>query len=72
MLAQVQEQGMNDDMEVRIQDLAIDEIRELLLEAGAEITHEQAEQLAAFIANAGGCDEALEILTQLASQRDAA
>ena len=72
MLAQSRREAMNDDMEVRIQDLAIDEIRELLLEAGAEITHEQAGQLAAFIANAGGCDKALEILTQLASQRDAA
>jgi hypothetical protein len=63
---------MQDDMEVRIQDLAIDEIRELLLEAGAEITQEQAEHLAAFIANVGSCEEALEILTQLSGQRDAA
>jgi hypothetical protein len=63
---------MMDDMEVRVQDLAIDEIRELLLEAGAEITHEQAEHLAAFIAEVGSCAEALEILSQLSGQRDAA
>ena len=63
---------MFDDMEVNAQDLAIDEIRELLLDAGADITLEQAEQLAAFIASAGGVEEALDVLSQLAQHRDAA
>jgi hypothetical protein len=63
---------MFDDMEVNAQDLAIDEIRELLLEAGADISHEQAEQLAAFISSAGGLEEALDVLVQLAEQPDAA
>ena len=63
---------MFDDMEVHAQDLAIDEIRELLLDAGADISLDQAEQLAAFIASAGGLEEALNVLGQLHHQRDAA
>jgi hypothetical protein len=63
---------MQDDMEVQLQDLAIDEIRELLAEAGADISLAQAEQLAVFVAQAGGLEEALEILTQLTAQREAA
>ncbi|MEX2173484.1 MAG: hypothetical protein WD872_03925 [Pirellulaceae bacterium] len=56
---------MLDDVEVDPQDLAIDEIRELLLEAGADISLEQAEQLAAFLATAGGIEPALAALAQL-------
>lgn len=62
----------DDDFEVEIQDLAIDEIRELLLEAGAEISAEQAEQLARFVTETGGIEEALAALGQLAQQRNAA
>jgi hypothetical protein len=61
-----------DDMEVGIEDLAIDEIRELLLEAGAEISAQQAEHLAHFIAQAGGLEEALDAMRQLSAQRKAA
>ena len=61
-----------DDVEVNVQDLAIDEIRELLLEAGTDITHEQAEQLAAFIIETGGLEEALAALAQIPARRDAA
>lgn len=63
---------MLDDMEIQMQDLAIDEIRELLVEAGADISHAQAEQLAAFVGQAGGLEEALEMLALLSAQRDAA
>jgi hypothetical protein len=70
MLAE--EPNMLDDMEIQVQDLAIDEIRELLVEAGADISLAQAEQLAAFVAQAGGLEEALEMLAQLSTQRDAA
>ena len=63
---------MDDDLEVELTDLAIDEIRELLLEAGAEISVEQAEQLATFVGAAGGIQEALQALSQLAQQRHAA
>ncbi len=63
---------LDDDMEVQVQDLAIDEIRELLVEAGAEISLDQAEQLATFVAQAGGIEEAVSLLSQLVARRDAA
>lgn len=63
---------MDEDLEVELTDLAIDEICELFLEAGAEVTQEQAEQLAQFVGEAGGIDEALSLLSQLSQQRDAA
>jgi hypothetical protein len=61
-----------DDMDVNIEDLAIDEVRELLLDAGADISLEQAEQLARFITQSGSIADALDALTQLSEQRDAA
>jgi hypothetical protein len=63
---------LDDDMEVQVQDLAIDEIRELLVEAGAAISLDQAEQLATFVAQAGGIEEAVSLLSQLVARRDAA
>jgi hypothetical protein len=61
-----------DDFEVELEDLAIDEIRELLFQAGAELTLEQAEQLARFVHQAGGLQAALETLQQLLDRREAA
>jgi hypothetical protein len=61
-----------DDLEVGVEDLAIDEIRELLMDAGAEISLGQAEQLARFITQAGSIDDALDALQQLSQQRHAA
>jgi hypothetical protein len=63
---------MDDELEVEVQDLAIDEIRELLQEAGTELSHEQAEQLSLLVVQSGGVDEALAALVQLAAQREAA
>ena len=63
---------MDDDLEVELTDLASDEIRELLLEAGADLSVEQVEQLATFVGAAGGIEEALQALNQLAQQRHAA
>ena len=63
---------MHDDMEVRAQDLAIDELQELLEEAGAELSQEQTAELAAFIAEAGSVEDALDLLAQISQQRDAA
>ena len=63
---------MDDDFEVELEDLAVDEIRELLLEAGTELSGEQAEQLARFVAHTGGIQEALAALGQLAQHREAA
>src|SRR5690349_18097902 len=48
---------MDDDIYVEAQDLAIDEIRELLLEAGADISEEQAQHLAQFVSETGGIHE---------------
>ena len=63
---------MDEDFYVEVQDLAIDEIRELLLEAGAEISADQAQQLAQFVSETGGIHEALAALAQLAHQNKAA
>jgi hypothetical protein len=63
---------MDEDPVVELEDLAIDEIRELLLEAGAQISEEQVEQLAQFVSEAGGIHEALAVLGQLTQQRNAA
>ena len=56
---------MSDEMDVRLQDLAIEEVRELLLEAGVEATYEQAAQLSAFVASIGDLDEALALLEEM-------
>lgn len=63
---------MNDDMEVQLQDLAADEIRELLLAAGADVPLAQVEQIARFVAEAGGLENALEVFAQLDHLRKAA
>ena len=63
---------MHDDIEVRAQDLAIDELQELMEEEGAELSQEQTAELVAFIAEAGSVEDALELLAQLSRQRDAA
>ena len=61
-----------DEMDISIEDLAIDEVRELLLEAGANISIGQAEQLARFVAQSSNVENALSALQQLAQQRRAA
>ena len=61
-----------DEMDVSIEDLAIDEVRELLLEAGANISLGQAEHLARFIAQSRSLETTLGALHQLAQQRRAA
>ena len=61
-----------DEMDISSEDLAIDEVRELLLEAGANISIGQAEQLARFVAQSSNVENALSALQQLAQQRRAA
>ena len=63
---------MDDELEVELQDLASDEVRELLAESGAEISPEQAEQLVQFVSQAGSFEAALQLLSQLAQERRAA
>jgi hypothetical protein len=54
-----------DDNDIAIEDFAPEEICELVAELGAELSPEQAEQLARFVAQSGGIDEALAALRQL-------
>ena len=53
------------ELDVELQDLATDEVCELLAESGAEISPEQAQELARFVADSGGIEEALAALAQL-------
>jgi hypothetical protein len=53
------------DDEIRIQDLAADEIRELLLEEDSELDEQQAAALKQFIQDIGGIENALAALDML-------
>ena len=57
--------GDPDELEIAIEDFAPGEIHELLASFGSDLSPEQAEQLAAFVAEAGGIEAALEALGQL-------
>ena len=62
---------MNDDLDVRLEDLAHDEIQELLADSGLELSPEQIAQLAQFVAQAGGLEEARMVLDQLRAAKAA-
>ena len=53
------------DDEIRIQDLAADEIRELLLEEDSELDEQQAAALKQFVQDIGGIENALAALDHL-------
>jgi len=53
------------DDEIDIQDLAADEIRELLLEEGSEVDEHQAAALKMFIQDIGGLENALAAVAML-------
>ena len=53
------------DDEIRIQDLATDEIRDLLLEEGSELSEQQAAALKDFIQDSGGMENALAAIAML-------
>lgn len=57
-----------DDLNVEIQELTPEEICELLGEQGAELSPEQAVQLAQLVAECGGIEEALAALEQLSTR----
>ena len=57
---------------IRIQDLAADEIRELLTEEGSELDEQQAAALQEFIAEIGGLENALSAIAMLSELEDAA
>ena len=53
------------DDEIEIQDLATDEIRELLLEEGSELDEHQTVALKEFIRDIGGMENALAAIAML-------
>ncbi len=57
---------------IRIQDLAADEIRELLTEEGSELDEQQAAALQEFITEIGGLENALSAIAMLSELEDAA
>jgi hypothetical protein len=57
---------------IRIQDLAVDEIRELLTEEGRVVDDQQAAALRDFITEIGGLENALSAMTLLDELENAA
>lgn len=53
------------DEEVRMQDLNVDELQELLAEDGVTLSFEQAATLKALLGELGGLDEALEVFERI-------
>jgi hypothetical protein len=64
--------GIPMDDEIQIQDLATDEIRELLLEEGSELDEQQAAALKQFIHEIGGIENALTAVAMLGDLEEAA
>jgi hypothetical protein len=60
------------DDEIEIQDLAADEIRELLLVDGSELSEQQAAALKHFIQDIGGMENALAAIAMLGELEEAA
>ena len=60
------------DDEIHIEDLANDEIRELLLEEGSELDEQQAAALKEFIEDIGGLENALAAVAMLSQLEEAA
>jgi hypothetical protein len=56
---------MEHDERVKLEELQPDELAELLAGEDEEIDEEQAQLLREFIANAGGAEEALELLEEM-------
>jgi hypothetical protein len=56
----------HDGLDVEIQDFAPDEICELLAESGADLSPEQASELARFVKDAGSIEAALAALNNAA------
>ena len=63
---------MEDEIEVRLEDLQIVEIQELLEEHGIDVSEPEIADLAHFVKEAGGLEAALEALQQLSPTKEAA
>lgn len=50
-----------------LSDMTADEVRELLADEGAQVSDEQAALIARFVAQVGGLDEALAVLSELSA-----
>lgn len=50
-----------------LSDMTADEVRELLADEGAQVSDEQAALIARFVAQVGGLDEALSVLSELSA-----
>lgn len=57
---------------IRVQDLAVDEIRDLLLAEGSELDERQAAALKDFIEEIGGLENALSAVAMLGELEEAA
>ena len=63
---------MEEEIEVRLEDLQLVEIQELLEEHGIELGEEEIADLTRFVKEAGGIETALETLAHLANQKGVA
>ena len=63
---------MEEELEVRLEDLQLVEIQELLEEHGIALSEAEIADLAQFVKEAGGLEAALDILTQLQNRQEAA
>lgn len=63
---------MDDKLDVRLQELHLEEIQELLADEGHDISLEQAQMIANFVVEVGGLDAAVHVLSELRQVRHAA
>ncbi|QDU28797.1 hypothetical protein ETAA8_39020 [Anatilimnocola aggregata] len=63
---------MSDEVPVRLEDLQIDEIQELLEEEGIEATVEQVRMITAFVTSVGGLENAQGLFDEIRQLRPAA
>ena len=63
---------MDEEIEGRLEDLQLVEIQELLDDHGIELGDEEIANLAQFVKDAGGLEEALDVLAQLQVRSEAA
>lgn len=63
---------MSDENLVRLEDLQLDEIQELLAEEGIDATDEQIRMITAFVKSVGGLENAQGLFDELRELRPAA
>ena len=63
---------MEEELEVRLEELQLVEIQELLEEHGIELSESEIADLAQFVKEAGGLEAALDVLAQLQNRQEVA